>query len=342
MPDTSRPIILGDEFNRSWTAGIWDDPAMFARLGAAIGILVTRDDEGHLQFLGNASVISFLESAAICLAAAHSFEPLKREQLRRRGRPTLSHLGPGADGNTTIDPRPIKLMLDLDGQHVQCDIDQINYQSLCDLVVFTASIEHRAIFTNKIAVDLSMPSVGDEVAVLSHKISDISHSTEPGKTKYISNLCFRTGIVTAVTNGRGRLGQHWTFSTTIPVVSGMSGGPIIRKPPHQGGGDLIMLGIVSSDFSAAHSFKSFVDAGDSVASMLWPAMGLGIHTLVDGQQRFQFLSELLARGWLYDRSDRVKVAVEQKSDYLAIEYRDERSAQPVVFQFHAARHPGRD
>ena len=65
----------GDGLSRSWVEVIWGEDEPSVKEG--FGVLLAPTDDGGLMALGHAVVIWGNGDTAICLGAAHSFEPIK-------------------------------------------------------------------------------------------------------------------------------------------------------------------------------------------------------------------------------------------------------------------------
>jgi hypothetical protein len=106
----------------------------------------------------------------------------------------------------------------------------------------------------------------------------------------------------------------------------MSGGAIVAKP--QRDQNLILLGIISADISPPEAFESFLVPGNSAASMLWPALGLGLTLATNEGPRPMLLAEV--RSKLFDdRTENVDIVVQETEEFTEIYFNDERSYPPI-------------
>lgn len=329
--------LPGDEQGRFWVEAEWsENPVQEKKI---LATLVTIDEDDHLLILGTAFVIRDNGDSAICLGAAHSFEKVKNLQRMRTAK---AHLNVPPDfqviGTEFIEPGQMGASFVIDGEAIVCRIDQLNYIQNYDVVVFSVfAPESRKIFTSRIAIDLSAPRVGEEIAILANDITVKNKSI--GKAHIEQRFDLRLGVVTEVVMDRSPLpGLSFFFRTTIPTTGGMSGAPVVNKPiPGQ---EMVVRGVVSSDNSEEEAFKNFLISGDSAMSMLWPAMGFGLNVETpDSAMRHMFLADLLHKKLLDDRSDGVKIQVRQPDDKTEILYIDERTNPPTTMQLLTTGHP---
>lgn len=262
--------IPGDELGRSWVVAYPN--AGRGPESNALATLAMVNDAGELVILGNAFVIKSLGDKAICCAAAHSFDAAKHQQIARGGRDYF-HMPPDFRpmGPEYINVNEVFVTFLVDGQVVQCSIEQLNYIANNDLAVFSVAVREGTPFRSHFAVDLAVPQVGDVVAVIANHIT-VEPGEEDGQFRVQQVFQMRQGTVTEVVWDMSILpGQSFYFQTTIPFTPGMSGAPIFKAPRE--GETLRVCGVVSSDFSLDEARTNMLVPGRSTASMLWPAMG---------------------------------------------------------------------
>jgi hypothetical protein len=202
--------------------------------------------------------------------------------------------------------------------------------------------DRRQIFGSHVALDLRVPEVGEQVAVLANNINkellDVDE-TEPWlfRGKLTQKFEVRLGYVTEVVMERVSSTQSFIFRTSIPVTPGMSGAPVITNPP---GGVLTVRGVVSSGLGGDEAITSFMLPGCSAMSVLWPAMGLALPITVRPREPFHhFLGDLLESGILVDVSDQVRVRVKVVNGLSEVTYLDHR--KQTQLRLTMACHPGR-
>ena len=157
-----------------------------------------------------------------------------------------------------------------------------------------------ALLTVRLAVDHSMPTVGREVAILGYASMSVrDEEISDGLERFVTQrrIAFRRGIITGVYPQGNRV--PWPcFELTIPVDGGMSGGPVLWYEPKYGANTpMVACGVVSRDFSPDEAKSRFTMAGCSTMAMLWPALGLAVHTTdpLDRTAQRSFLLDLVKR-----------------------------------------------
>jgi hypothetical protein len=157
--------------------------------------------------LGNGFVIYEHENKALCLGAAHSFEAVARDQRRRTAQPA-----PGFPAEfLPAGPRLLKtdgiFAVVVGASAVNCVVRHICYIDNYDVALFSIEAENEHRFPGRIGIDLSMPTLGEQLSVLGI-ISEFQGRTE-GSAAVRSRFELRCGLVTAVSDvGKNRLGQN--------------------------------------------------------------------------------------------------------------------------------------
>lgn len=329
--------LPNDEQGRYWVQTQWikkptREQSIFATLAIA-------NENDEFLILGNAFIIRDNGDSAICLGAAHSFEKAKQLQCMRTARGYFNVPQDFREkGPRYLEPNQIHAFFVIDGEPIVCRINQLNYIENYDVAVFTVHApEARKIFTSRIAIDLGAPQPGEEIAILANDMT--VKRLGDGKGILRQRFELRLGVVTEVIMGPSAVpGQSFYFRTTIPVTPGMSGAPVINKPI--AGQTTIARGVVSTDLSDADSFNNFLIPGNSAASMLWPAMGLGLTVEIPPDpKKHAFLADMLNKKLLDDRSNSVRVQVWQPVDKTEILYVDERTHPPTKVLLSTTGHP---
>jgi hypothetical protein len=216
----------------------------------------------------------------------------------------------------------------LGGEALLCKIGHVSYVENYHVAVFTVHSEESAPpFTTKAAIDLTFPKVGEEVAVLGHKLKRELSGENSGTLG--RELIFHFGVITGVTKGRGRMGQIFQFETTIPFLPGISGSPVLRRPEEHG--TAVVCGVASFDLSEEAAFKDFAIPGTSTAAALWPAMELGFDMNVEGTPSLTLLADLANHKALDDRSVDIAITTARVDDKLRVVYEDKRIVPPEGF-----------
>lgn len=329
--------IPNDSLGRYWVQGQWTEEPN--REKGIFATLVSISEDGEILILGSAFVIFGNGPSAICLGAAHSFERVKRAE-RLRSAHGYFNVSPDfrEQGHTYVSPDKMRACFVINGQPILCRIGQLNYVENFDVVTFLVlAPEGQSIFNSHVAINLTMPRAGDEIAVL---VNDTQIENKfDGVATCSQRFEMRLGMVTEVVVGRSYLpGLSSYFRTTIPVTGGMSGAPVLIKPVV--GQSMIVCGVVSTDDSPLSSFSSFLVSGNSAASMLWPAMGLGLTlSIPPDDARHVFLGDLLQKKILDNRSLGTMVCVRYSSEATQVHYLNDQTTPPTDILLSIRAHP---
>lgn len=318
-----------DEFGRHWVRAVPRDANNDQRL---LVTLVYQDEEGLVRPIGNGFIILDQGTSAICATAAHNFDYIKRLQ---RTRTLQSHPSLPPDfavrGTQYLDTRGMTALHVLDGQPVVCQIAQINYQENYDVAVFLIRIDPSlgttGAFRGKAALDFAIPQAGDEVMLLGNTLTC---SDESDGLRLGLGLQVLFGFVTRITSGQGRMGQSFTFETTIPIEQGLSGSPILKK--QSAGEAMTVCGVASHDFSSQEALTNFLLPGCSNCSSLWPALALGFRGSYNSIRGFVSIYDLVLGGAVDSRSQNVVTRVTVEKDVTRIIYQDYRTASPSGYE----------
>lgn len=303
-----------------------------SNLGNALVTIISFDEEGSIEILGAAFVIYGHQDTAICVGASHSFDAPRRRKESRQSRRDMSHL-PGIQEYSfrEYDPHAIFVMVVRSGQPYVCKIGTHNSLDGYDVTVFTVSEPNGSdLFNWKFNLDFSVPSVGDKVGAF---VRDVKlEGAEAGSARAKFDLHMREGFVTEViweTDGANFLpGQSFIVRTTIPMEGGMSGSPMIWFDRE--GDGCSVWGVVSSDRSDDAAKSKFSLAGDSAASMLWPALGLSINVSLDPEKpkdTHTLLGDIIKSGAIEAGANGVSVDVYGDKRKIEVRYCDSRSDQ---------------
>jgi hypothetical protein len=210
--------------------------------------LVARDSELSYQAIGTGFVVKAMSSAAIALSAGHVFAEIQRLQ---RGRGLRSHSSTPAFFAPL--PRPIDvslaglLVVSKSGRRVITSaVEGLVFDETTDLGVMQlkpqAPDEHDYALREFTLEDV-LPQVGQLVCVGSYR--NLKCKNDPsGMFAIERRAVIRVGKVLAVYPEGHRLCRGPCFETTIPVFSGMSGGPAFFYDEK---GPMRAIGLVCSD-----------------------------------------------------------------------------------------------
>ncbi len=323
------PTLAQDTLGRRWVQATIDEPHTFDEI---LVTLLYAEEDGTSHTIGNGFVVYEHANAALCITASHNFEYIKQLQRRRR---VQSHPSLPPDfalrGLEYLDTTGMHALYVRNKKPVFCKVDQINYQGNYDAAVFAIHFDRTPDtpegFLGRAAIDLAMPQVGDEVALLGHEL--IQSDRGAGMFQLERRLQFFFGFVTGVVPGPARMGQSFCFETTIPIKAGLSGSPILKKPTI--GGPMTVAGVASFDVSSQEAFTSFLVAGNSSATCLWPALALGSIARTENSEhgRFISLNELVQSGAIESKTEGVSVELNTSTGNTVIVYSDRRVVPPA-------------
>lgn len=327
--------MVGDPEQRSWVIANKSDDAPPIEQSCIV-TLIAGSDNAELHVLGTAFVVGVSGNRALCICAAHSLEHVKRLE-NERDTSSYWYAPPDLAGGKVdyIKTERITAVVFADKEPVQCEVDQLNYVGGNDLALITVVAPESHEFSGQFAVDFAVPVVGTQVMLLCNQIEQIA-GQEEGRGLLRLSFHARQGVVTAVDFGRGLPGQSASFYTTIPTTGGMSGSPVVALG---GLGEAIkVIGMVSSDLSPDEAFGSFLVAGRSAMAMMWPVFGLGVDGANEGdtEPRYYSFTDLVASGFVDNRTTAAQVQVEQRRDRTKILYAD---AQHGRFLLETTGHP---
>jgi hypothetical protein len=315
--------LPNDELGRSWCAAKFEEPHSY---DDALLTIVTTTPDNQLIVLGNAFPIYAHKKSALCVTAAHNFEYLKQLKAARslQSHPTLP---PDFQikGTEYFSSEGCFAFTTQKDKSFACRVGQLHYIANYDVAIFEAHILTEEEFISRLALDLSIPKVGDEIALLGHSLEVEGKGTNTGVVK--RSLQFWFGVVTSVSFAPNRKKQQFTFETTVPILAGFSGSPILVKPKL--GADLTACGVVSFDFSEEKAFKDFTVPGVSTCSMLWPSMGLGFRMTIDEAENIVLLGELLRREILDNKAKHIEIETHSSDEAIEIRFSDKMANPPI-------------
>lgn len=131
-----------------------------------------------------------------------------------------------------------------------------------------------------IALDTTVPSIGDIVHMVSLEGMDVSELAPPTgangtghKLSITRRISIRIGTVTD-TYAQGFRQYRWPcFTTSIPAEPGMSGG-FVHLP--RDGATIAACGVVCADNSTVGARADYFQCGESVIACGWPALALRV------------------------------------------------------------------
>lgn len=237
--------------------------------------LIAFNDEGVPFGLGTAFIVSRNDRVAVCVTAAHVFTEVRRIQS-----PPQRYV-PSALPEFLPPPRAIDLSqqkiraIAIEGDRVEALIvDGAIIDEVRDIAVFRVALQNEdmpAFFSAEFEADDKVPAAGDMVCVLSYgELSTFDFETDGAMKRQFKmgrRLVLRVGRVIASYPNGHRLCRGPCIETTVPVYSGMSGGPVFSfgNP----GDPIRPFGLVCSDPDQDGPVKrDRSQAGSSIISLL--------------------------------------------------------------------------
>lgn len=237
--------------------------------------LIAFDDEGVPFGLGTAFIVSRDDRVAVCVTAAHVFTEVRRIQSPQQ------RYVPSALPEFLPRPRAIDLSeqkiraIAIEGDRIEVLIvDGAIIDEVRDVAVFRVSLQNEdtpAFFSAEFEVDDKVPAAGDMVCVLSYgQLSTFGFEKDSAMNRQFKmgrEIVLRVGRVIAHYPSGHRLCRGPCIETTVPVYSGMSGGPVFsfgnpRDP-------IRPFGLVCSDPDQDGPLKQDrSQAGSSIISLL--------------------------------------------------------------------------
>lgn len=208
----------------------WNEAEADADFNKGLLTIVAFDgDQPHAVGVG--FVIWSDGKRAIAISAAHVFTEVRRLQSSepRHSRTALLEFLALPDP-VNIDRTKVRAISVADGKPDAFVIQGLVFDERRDLAIFEiVEQDNGAVPLHKFEVTHEVPGVGDIVAVLSYGDLGIDCAERNGAVhafRLRQRPVLRTGRISAVYPQGQRLCRSFCIETTIPVFSGMSGGPV--------------------------------------------------------------------------------------------------------------------
>jgi hypothetical protein len=196
-----------------------------------VSLLVIKNDLSF-ELVGTAFLVTAEGHRATAVTAAHCFEQI-RKILHPNSVHHASALPEFLPGPKELDLKQVKALYEDEdkGGVFSCSIEQALWDPTTDLAVFTLLAPEEApdLFHTFGWVDDQIPNVGEQVAAIGFADMKVTHHDPNSKRGLMQRrLIIRIGVVEAVHPSQHYMLKAPCIETTIPVFSGMSGGPVAR------------------------------------------------------------------------------------------------------------------
>ncbi|MFZ5538845.1 MAG: S1 family peptidase [Pseudomonadota bacterium] len=226
----------------------WNEMSAPPELEEALLTVIARNRSGALRAVGTAFVVRALPDRALAITAAHVLREVHRLQL-----------GQGIRTHPTIPSEFAPRLPPIDLSAGNLVLATVNRSQLVFAVAVGLAFDEDGDFAvldlrpqearegdfplREFILDDRMPDRGQLIGIASYRYPEV-HFQEPQTLRVARQPALRVGKVTAVFPSGQRLCRGPCFETSIPVYSGMSGGPVLSL---QADGRLLAIGLVCSD-----------------------------------------------------------------------------------------------
>jgi len=230
----------------------WNEAEGIESFNKGLLSVVAHDLHGHPHVIGTGFVVKRSDSRAICVTAAHVFSEVRRLQSapQRHSSSALPEFLPPPQ-KLDLDRASLRAVF-MEYERVEAAImEGVIFDEAADIALFSVTLQNpddQPYFSGEFFPDGHPPAVGDLVCVLSYANHGIveykDHGGQTSSFKLTRRLVLRVGRVLAHYLDGHRLCRGPCIETSIPVYSGMSGGPAFRYGTE---GAMRPFGLVCSD-----------------------------------------------------------------------------------------------
>ncbi len=228
------------------------------------------------KLIGTAFIVAAYGNHAIAVSAAHNFWLGFKGAQKRFPAHNLSAIPdfiPGYE-EIAVDRHAVRAIYQVGTRIEACVIGFVAWDKLTDLAVLTLSAQDpkdQTVFKHFCRLGQVSPKIGDLVGLIGYGDMD-TLSSETDGMGYASatmsrRVVLRAGTVQRLHPDGHSLVRGSCIETSIPVYSGMSGGPAFLIP--EKGQEMIMFGLISNDPDVPDELKRDRSlAGSSIIAML--------------------------------------------------------------------------
>lgn len=250
----------------------------FHPLNNGIVMLISFTPQRSPRPIGTAFIIGAYGNNAIAITAAHNFQGVQDVQIPEKiHHPTALPEFLGKTQVLDLDRKKVRAICSEGGNIEVSVIGWAFFDKKSDIAIFSIIPQRNetacTYFKSAFILDDACPKIGDEVAVLgfANMKVPLEERDKKGYEQFqISRqLILRCGKVTNIHLEGHILCRGPCIETSIPVFSGMSGGPVMVLG--KGGEPIKPFGLVSSDPDDDESTKNDRSvSGSSIAALLQP------------------------------------------------------------------------
>jgi hypothetical protein len=210
--------------------------------------VVAKDSAGKFHAVGTGFVIRALNDAALAISAGHVFDEVQKLQHRHLRRSHASTLQEFAPQRKPIDVSlaGLAVLTKVKSSVVVSSVEGLAFDELGDIGVVQLrpqSTQAAMYPLREYLLEDELPEKGQLVCVASY-VSLACHTDDQNTFRIERQAVLRVGKILNVFSGGQRLCRGPCFETSIPMVSGMSGGPVFLD---DAGGAMRVVGLVCSD-----------------------------------------------------------------------------------------------
>jgi hypothetical protein len=265
------PEIL---YGREWNEAVLQGPDRVELDRGLVSLLAFGRDRSP-KLIGTAFISTSYGDHAVAISAAHNFHigvSVIQNSNSRHHPSALREFLPNAEA-IDLDRRNLRALYRNGDRRELCNIGFVAWDRTSDLAILSLhaqGAEDAHLFDSHLKISQMHPKIRDLVGVLGyadmatfkeHREGDVESATVQRR------LVLRAGRVTAIHADGHVFCRCACIETSIPVFSGMSGGPAFLLP--EPGAPIVPFGFISHDPDAPDDAKNDRSlAGSSIISLL--------------------------------------------------------------------------
>lgn len=282
--------IHGDPQNRWWIEIAPQNRELVDLYSRCLLSVIAFGPQLEPALVGSAFVLGAGEGYGLALTARHVLpEGVQRVQQPIDRHAPSAWFVPASRSIPSLDQRKLRVMWLSPTGGDMLNVGHVSYNAALDISAFLVLPQDRngvSFSPAGILLDTSIPAKGDVVHMISNSRLVLEESQPPGDRDGVGHglqieraISVRIGVVTEVYPSGFRQYRWPCFTTSIPALPGMSGG-FVSIP--RNGQAVAACGVVSADHSDPAALENFAICGESVVACAWPALALGVPTMIGG------------------------------------------------------------